>query len=64
MIIKRYELTGSDGWLHSVLRVDREVDGVLVRAWSSNGRALAPSPDGHALLMLGSDIQFVLPDDE
>lgn len=64
MIIKRYELTGSDGWWHSVLRVDREQDGVMVRAWSSNGRALAPSPDGHSLQMLGSDIQFVLPDDE
>lgn len=64
MKVKRYELTNAaDGWPCHVVRIDREQGGSIIRTWSTDGRELQPTPDGH-LILPGTDTLFVLPDDE
>jgi hypothetical protein len=64
MKIKRYELTNAaDGWTCHVLRLDREQDETWVRTWSTDGRELQPTPEGH-LISPGTSILFVMPTDE
>jgi len=63
--LKRYDLTGTDGWPSKVNRVGRTEDGVTKYIWSlADGRRLEPSADGRYLTLPGSDMMFVLPDDD
>lgn len=57
-------MNAADGWRCHVVCVDREQDGVIVRTWSTEGRELHASEDGHSLILPGTNTLFVLPDDD
>lgn len=63
-MVKRYELTNAaDGWRCQVVRVDRQQGEAMIRTWSTDGRELQATADGH-LILPGTDTLFVLPEDE
>lgn len=62
---KRFDLTNAaDGYPYNILRIDRQLDGLWVRTWSSNGQLLVVSADGSYLELPGTKTMFVLLHDE